>query len=93
MARTTSGSELTAMMGTQVYFKARIGLDPAASPKTIDYRMTAGPTHGAVQLGIYEFRGDTLRFCFGPPNGRRPGEFTTVAGDGRTLSAWVAAKP
>jgi uncharacterized protein (TIGR03067 family) len=93
MKRVFVGSEVTITMGAAVFFKAAIRLDPTTSPKAIDYRMTDGPTAGAIQLGIYSIVGDTARFCFGAPNAARPGDFTTTANDGRTLSTWVRTKP
>lgn len=93
MKRVLSGNVLTVTRGGRMYFQATIRLDPSHTPKTIDYHMTAGFTTGAVQLGIYELTGDTVRFCFGAANAARPAEFRTVPGDGRTLSAWVATRP
>jgi uncharacterized protein (TIGR03067 family) len=93
MNRVLAGSDLTVTMGGQLFFQATIRLDPGQTPKAIDYHMTGGPTAGAVQRGIYAFSGDTVRFCFGAPNAARPTEFKTVPGDGRTLSAWVPARP
>jgi hypothetical protein len=37
-------------------------------------------------------RGDTFRSCFGKPGAERPTDFTSKAGDGRTLSVWKRAK-
>lgn len=93
MKRVFVGNEVTVTMGAALYFKAAIRLDADKTPKTIDYRMTGGPTAGAVQLGIYSVSGDTARFCFSAPNAPRPGDFTTTGGDGRTLSTWVRSKP
>jgi uncharacterized protein (TIGR03067 family) len=93
MRRVFTGAEVSVTMGQQLFFKATVLLDPAHSPKTIDYHMTGGPTAGAVQLGIYLIAGDTVRFCFAAPNAARPADFTTTPGDGRTLSTWVRAKP
>src|SRR5882724_10686280 len=36
----------------QPYFKAKITVDPAKKPKTIDYAMTEGQTKGKTHLGI-----------------------------------------
>ena len=91
MRRVLTGNELTVTQNERPFMSARIVLNSHATPKTIDYHMTGGFTAGAVQLGIYEIRGDTVTFCFGPANGPRPAEFTSVAGDGRTLSTWVRA--
>ena len=93
MKRVYAGREVTITMAGQLYFKATITLDTTASPRTIDYHMTGGPTVGAVQLGIYAIAGDTVRFCFAAPGASRPPVFTTVAADGRTLSTWVRVKP
>ncbi len=80
------------MMGGQVFLKAKITLDPSKKPKTIDYRMLEGFTKGKTQLGIYELDGDTFRSCFSAPGDPRPTDFTTKAGDRRTLSVWKRVK-
>ena len=92
MRRVNVGREVTITMSGSLFFKAEISLDTAQSLRTIDYHMTAGPTAGAVQRGIYAISGDTVRFCFAAPGGPRPTTFTTVATDGRTLSTWIRAR-
>src|SRR5215470_17683323 len=57
MKRICKGDETTATMGNQVFFRAKITLDPSKMPKTIDYVMTEGFTKGKTQLGIYEIDG------------------------------------
>ncbi len=88
MKRICKGDEATTMMGTQVFLKAKIVIDPSKKPKTIDYQMTEGFTKGKRQLGIYEVDGDTFKSCFGKPGAERPADFTSKPGDGRTLSVW-----
>ena len=88
MKRVCKGDEATTTMGTMVYLKARITVDPSKQPKSIDYQMTEGVTKGKTQLGIYELDGDTFKSCFSAPGDQRPTEFTTQSGDHRTLTVW-----
>lgn len=91
--RTCKGGETTVMIGSQLFMKAKITVDPSKKPKAIDYLLTDGLDKGKTQLGIYELNGDTLKTCFSAPGKPRPGDFTTAAGSGRTLSVWKRAKP
>jgi uncharacterized protein (TIGR03067 family) len=93
MKRICKGDETTVTMAGQLYFKAKITVDPMNKPKTIDYQMTEGVTRGQKQLGIYEVDGDLFRSCFGKPGAERPKDFSTKPGDGRTLSVWKRDKP
>jgi uncharacterized protein (TIGR03067 family) len=88
MKRICQGDELTTTIGSQVFFKAKISIDPSTQPKTIDYQMTEGFTKGKKQLGIYEVNGETFKSCFGRPGAERPTDFNSKAGDGRTLTVW-----
>jgi uncharacterized protein (TIGR03067 family) len=90
--RVLKGNEITVIVNGQVFFKATISVDASKQPKTIDYAMTDGPTKGKMQLGIYEFDGDNVRFCFSAPDKERPKDFVAKAGDGNTLSMWKKAK-
>jgi len=93
MKRVCRGDETTTTIAGQVYFEAKITLDPSKKPKTIDYEMTAGFTNGQKQLGIYEVDGDTFKSCFAKPGADRPTDFTSRPDDGRTLSVWKREKP
>ena len=92
MKRVCKRDEVTVTMGTQTFLKAKITIDPSSKPKAIDYDMTEGFTKGKKQLGIYELEGDTFRACFGAPGAERPADFTTKAGDHRTVSVWERKK-
>lgn len=92
MKRVCKGDELTVTMGERLFFKAKITLDPSKKPKTMDYQMTDGYTKGKTQLGIYEVDGETFKACFAKPGDERPTDFTSKAGDGRTLSVWKREK-
>ena len=97
MKRVCKGDETITTMGGQVFMKAKISIDPSKNPRTIDYQMIEGFSKGKKQLGIYEVDGDTFKSCFGKPGAERPTDFTSMPGDGRTLSIWkrqkVAAPP
>ena len=88
MKRICKGDETTTTMAGQLFLKAKITIDPSKKPKTMDYQMSDGFTKGTKQLGIYEVEGDTFKSCFGKPGAKRPTDFTSKPGDGRTLSVW-----
>ncbi len=92
--RTAHGDTTTVVIGGRLMLKATFVLNPTAKPKTIDYHVLDGmsPT-GSTQMGIYELKGDTARFCFAPPGQPRPGQFATHLGERRTCSVWQRAKP
>jgi len=90
MKRVCKGDETTTTMSGQVFFKAKITIDPSKKPKTIDYQMTEGFTKGKTQLGIYELEGDTFKSCFAKPGADRPTDFTSKTG--LTLSTWKRDK-
>jgi uncharacterized protein (TIGR03067 family) len=93
MKRVCTGDEVTTKMGARVYFKAKITLDPTKTPKTIDYEMTEGVTKGKTQLGIYEVDGATFKSSFSAPGDARPTDFTSKAGDRRTVTVWKREHP
>jgi uncharacterized protein (TIGR03067 family) len=90
--RVCKGDELTAIVGGQLVMKAKITVDPSKKPKTIDYDVIEGPTKGSKHLGIYEVDGDAFKSCFAAPGEARPTDFTSKAGDKRTLTVWRRAK-
>ena len=92
MKRVCKGDETTTTRAGQLFFKAKITIDPSKKPRTIDYQMLDGFNKGQKQLGIYELEGDTFRSCFGKPGAERPTDFTCKPGDGRTLSVWKRNK-
>src|SRR5262249_16182350 len=90
--RVAKEGETTITFDGMVLFKAKFTIDPSKKPKTIDYTMTAGVTKGKTQLGIYELKGDTVKFCLAAPGKDRPTDFTAKEGSERTLSAWKRNK-
>jgi uncharacterized protein (TIGR03067 family) len=91
--RICKGDDLTVIVDGRPFMKAKITIDPTKKPKTIDYHMTDGFTKGKTQLGIYELDGDTFKSCFAGAGDERPADFTSKAGDNRTLSVWKRQRP
>ena len=85
------GLEVTTMMNGHRYFTEKISIDPSSIPPTIDYTLTRGSTPH-VKLGIYELSGDMFKLCIGRPGAKRPTDFSTKQGDGRTLQVWRRKK-
>ena len=90
LKRVYKGDELTVTMGDEIFFKAKVTIDPSKKPKTIDYEMKEGANAGKTQLGIYEFEADKFKSCFAAPGVERPTEFK--AGEKLTLSEWKPQK-
>ena len=82
------GNQTTVVAGPQVMMKVEFSIDSAQSPKAIDYLNLAGANKGKQQCGIFEFAGEVLQVCVAAPGDPRPAEFTSVPGDGRTLTVW-----
>jgi len=45
-----------------------------------------------LQHGIYELEGKKLKVIFSAPGQPRPADFSTKAGDGKTLTTWKLAR-
>jgi|tagenome__1003787_1003787.scaffolds.fasta_scaffold19839215_2 uncharacterized protein (TIGR03067 family) len=86
--RVCKDGEVTVTNGEQLVMRAKITVDPTKTPKTIDFQIVDGPTKGKTQLGIYELNGDELKSCFAAPDGARPTEFASKAGDRFTSTVW-----
>ena len=76
-----SGKEFRLMEGDNEVAKGTFKLDPAASPHTIDMDITESSepdAAGKVALGIYELKGDDLKWCSAQPGSdQRPTKFDT----------------
>lgn len=85
--RTATPTEVTVKFGPQVVLKAKYAVDRSRTPMTMDYVLA----DGRMQHGIWTLEGKRLTTCFGAPGQPRPGEFASIAGDGRTLTVWTTA--
>jgi uncharacterized protein (TIGR03067 family) len=90
--RITRGDVTTVVAGPQTMLKARFTLDRSADPDAIEYMNLEGASAGRAQSGIFDLSGETLRICMAPPGERRPADFSSKAGDGRSYTTWRLAK-
>ncbi len=90
--RLVKGNETTVLFGNEVFLKAAFSLAPTASPKTIDYIVTAGESRGQTQLGVYALLGDTVTYCLAPPGRPRPEALAIKPGTGGVLTVWKRKK-
>jgi uncharacterized protein (TIGR03067 family) len=91
--RVFKGDEYTTTKDGDVIGKAKFKLDPSKKPKHIDFTPSEGAEAGQALEGIYELDGDKLKICYSQSGEKRPGEFSTKEGSGRTLGVWKRDKP
>jgi uncharacterized protein (TIGR03067 family) len=63
----------------------KLKLDPAKTPKTIDFTHSEGPDKGKTEPGIYKIDGDTLTYCVTDIGKERPTVFATKEGTKNSL--------
>ncbi len=89
--RITRGDVTRIVAGPQEMLHAKFTLDPAQSPRAIDYVNLAGSNKGKAQAGIYTREGNELTISMAAPGKPRPKDLSTAKGDGRTLTVWRRA--
>ncbi|MGC4049635.1 MAG: TIGR03067 domain-containing protein [Paludibaculum sp.] len=73
--RITRDGHTTITAGPQIMLEFDFTTNPAATPKSINYRHTAGPIKGKAQFGIYEFESGQLRIHMAAVGEPRPAGF------------------
>ena len=90
--RITRGNVTSVAAGPQVILKARFTLDRSVWPHAVDYVNLEGAQTGKAQAGIFEVTDGTLTVCMAAPGKPRPQDFTSMSGDGRSLTTWRAVR-
>jgi uncharacterized protein (TIGR03067 family) len=74
--------------------KITLTVDPATTPKIIDFKIEAGSEKDNGFEGIYELKGEQWKICAATVSGgNRPGEFEAKAGSNRVLFVLKRANP
>jgi len=88
--RATLGNITKVFAGPNTMLDAVFDLD--ASRGHIEYVNRSGENKGKAQTGIYDLQGDRLRICMAAPGKKRPGDFSSTRGDGRSYTVWRRAQ-
>jgi uncharacterized protein (TIGR03067 family) len=88
-----TGDWFVVKRGDQVIAAGTMKVDPSKKPKASEATYTEGPDKGKTFKGIYQFDGDTVKFCrAGSPNDERPTEFKTKPDSGQFVAVYKRAK-
>ena len=79
---TLAEGKYTAKRGSDVIDEGKVVIDASKSPKYMDLTATVGDNKDKVRLGIYELKGDTMKFAFAAAEKDRPTKFESAAGSG-----------
>jgi uncharacterized protein (TIGR03067 family) len=85
MAVEIKGDKITVTEKGKVVVEFQFKLVPGKKPAEIDLKHLVGDDKGKTEKGIYEFEGDTARFCVADVGKERPKKFATSKDDERTL--------
>ena len=83
-----SGDTMTVNKSGDMVMKGKVTLDPAQKPGHLDFKLEENPANpddvGKSLVGIYEVKGDELKWCFVlPDRSERPKEFKSESGSGQ----------
>ena len=72
--------------------KAKPSSTPKKTPKQLDLTATVGDNKDKLRLGIYEIKGDKMKFVLAAPEKERPTKFESVAGSGSIYIEYTKKK-
>ena len=91
LARVSFVDDEVTFTDNDVIMRGTFHLDPTSIPKTFDLIILEGGRRRTYPSGIYSLEDSTFRLCFAFPDGRRPTQFATQPGSGRTLFVYQRA--
>ena len=90
------GDKFTITKSGETHMKGSVKIDAAQTPKKIDMVVEECPDpdiKGKSLLGIYELKGEELKWCFVPPDGGdRPKDFSSQSGTSQILATFKREK-
>ncbi|HKB40636.1 MAG TPA: TIGR03067 domain-containing protein [Gemmataceae bacterium] len=89
---TIKGNKYVYKAGDTEVSEGSFEIDTTKDPKTIDASGTTKTGKVEKTIGIYEFKGDTMRVCLVPAGEERPKEFATKADSKAAVMEYKRAK-
>jgi uncharacterized protein (TIGR03067 family) len=86
--RHAAGDTITVTINHQLFMTAIFRLDPATTPKSIDYDIIGGPLAGKKVRGVYKIEGNRFTVCMGAPDGSRADDLVARDGEEGSCSVW-----
>ena len=84
------GDKMTITRDGQTVMKGSYKLDAAQTPRRLDLKIEENPNDadavGKTLEGIYEVKGEDLKWCFAMPDRERPKAFKTEADSGQVFA-------
>ena len=84
------GDKMTITRGGETVMKGSYKLDAAQTPRQLDLKIEENPNDadavGKTLEGIYEVKGEDLKWCFALPDRERPKAFKTEADSGQVFA-------
>jgi uncharacterized protein (TIGR03067 family) len=87
------GNKWMIKVGEKTVASGQFKIDASKQPKEIDIMDESGTRNDKTKLGIYQFDGDSLKFCLAAAGKPRPTEFTSKEGSGHSLGVMKREKP
>jgi len=79
---TMSEGKYAAKRSGEIIDEGKAVIDTSKTPKQLDLTATVGDAKDKVRLGIYEIKGDTMKFVVAGVDKERPTKFESPAGSG-----------